>query len=86
MNIRYEWKDNIDFIINPQDEYYLSFFTKKWDRKMTEKIFSPQSFISDLWCTIKAGFYLLFSQLKVRMQRHHPITIGEYMEMKKISS
>ncbi len=26
---RYEWEDSIDFIINPQDKYYLSFFTPK---------------------------------------------------------
>src|SRR5574344_57120 len=29
---RYEWKDNIEFIVNPTDEYYQSFFPQKWDR------------------------------------------------------
>jgi hypothetical protein len=29
---RYEWKDNIEFIVNPTDEYYKSFFTQKWNR------------------------------------------------------
>ena len=27
---RYEWEEKIDFIVNPTDEYYLRFFTKRW--------------------------------------------------------
>lgn len=85
MNIKYEWKDNIEFIVNPQDEYYLSFFTKKWDRQMTEKIFPSQSISKDLWSTFKAGGYLSYSLLKEKVRKHHPVTIGEYLEMKKNS-
>lgn len=83
MNIRYEWKDCIDFIVNPEEEYYLSFFTRKWDRKMTEKIFPPQSFLLDLWSTTKAVNYLFWSLLKGKIFNHTPITIGEYTELIK---
>jgi SAM-dependent methyltransferase len=82
MNIRYEWKDSIDFVVNPQEDYYLSFFTKKWDREMTEKIFPPQSMIADLWSTVRAGIYMTYSQLKVRAFRRYPMTVGEYMQLK----
>ena len=41
MHVRYEWKDDIDFLINPTDEYYSKFFLKKWDREMVCTLFLP---------------------------------------------
>lgn len=39
MHVRYEWKDDIDFLVNPTDEYYSKFFLKKWDRQMSARSF-----------------------------------------------
>lgn len=30
---RYEWKDEVEILVNPEDEYYSSFFLNKWNRK-----------------------------------------------------
>lgn len=42
MHVRYEWKDDIDFLVNPTDEYYSKFFLKKWDRQMVCTLFPPR--------------------------------------------
>ena len=39
--IRYEWKDTIDFEINPTNPEYLKYFQSYWDKEMT-KVFFPQ--------------------------------------------
>ena len=28
---RYEWKDEVEILVNPEDEYYSSFFLNKWN-------------------------------------------------------
>lgn len=30
---RYEWKDEVEILVNPEDEYYSSFFLNKWNRE-----------------------------------------------------
>ena len=82
MNIRYEWKDEIEVLVNPQDEYYSAFFLKKWDRQMTEKIFPQQPLLKDLWCTLKAGYYVSITKLKDKLRNQQPIELSEYIKMK----
>ena len=84
MNVCYEWEDDIEIIVNPQDEYYLSFFTKKWDRKMSEKIFPPQTLFKDIRKTLKATYYLLINTLKGKIRNRHPLELSEYMKIKGI--
>lgn len=40
MTVRYEWKDNIEFIVNPDDEKYLKYFREYWTEEMV-KVFFP---------------------------------------------
>ena len=54
MHVRYEWKDDIDYLINPRDEYYSAFFLRKWNRKMVETLFPPRKFPSEIIRTFKA--------------------------------
>lgn len=56
---RYEWKDDIDFIVNPCDEYYLSFFTQKWNRTMVEKLFPPRNFSNEIKKVCLGGCHLI---------------------------
>ena len=37
---RIEWEGTIEYLVNPEDDYYSSFFTRKWNREMTMKILS----------------------------------------------
>lgn len=74
---RYEWKDNIDFIVNPKDEYYRSFFTQPWTMEMTQKVFPPRGSAKEIkklfvgiWHIVKNEFY--------KFSYKHPLTIEEY--------
>lgn len=75
----YEWKDDVEIIVNPEDGYYQSFFTKPWDKDMTAKVFPPRSVFKEIKEIIKATFYLLKCKIESRLHRHEsPITLAEY--------
>ncbi|MGV8139813.1 MAG: class I SAM-dependent methyltransferase [Mangrovibacterium sp.] len=82
MNICYEWKNDIEIIVNPQDEYYLSFFIEKWDRQMSEKIFPSRTILKDLWHSLKAASYVLSLTLKDKLKNRRPLELSEYMKRK----
>lgn len=42
---RCEWKDDIEFIINPTNEKYTAFFTQPWSRQMVEQMYPRRSAI-----------------------------------------
>ncbi|MEG2068131.1 MAG: class I SAM-dependent methyltransferase [Tannerellaceae bacterium] len=78
---RYEWKGDIDFIVNPTDEYYLSFFTKAWDKNMTKKIYPPRSVGREIIKACAALCYLVKCKMKGKLNKHQPITLAEYMKL-----
>lgn len=83
---RYEWKDNIEIIINPEDEYYSPFFTNKWNREMVEKLYPKRKFTTELKKTIKAITYLIKGKIKYKLSKHpSPITLAEYIKIIKMS-
>lgn len=78
---RYEWEDNIDFIVNPQDNYYLSFFTQKWDRKMVEKIFPPRSIFNEMKRMNTALMHIIKLKLLKMINREKKIqTLEDYLK------
>ena len=74
MHVRYEWKDDIDFLINPTDEYYSKFFLKKWDREMVCTLFPPRGFATELGRTLRAAAH---DKLR-RSQGRRPLSLEEY--------
>lgn len=81
---RYEWKDKIDFIVNPKDPYYLSFFTQPWNREMVEKLYPKRSTSNEIIKVIKALNYLYKQKLHQKLSKHPvPLTLVEYMELQK---
>lgn len=82
---RYEWKDNIDIIVNPHDENLRKYFTSKWDRHMTETIFPIRSKQIEFIKTIKAILYLLKKQIKNKFVIHeNPMPLSEYIKEHQI--
>jgi len=61
--VRYEWKDSIDLIVNPADEYLQSFFVKQWDITMVRQIFPEYSILKETNSTLKA--FCHFIKLKL---------------------
>lgn len=77
MYVRYEWKDSIDFLVNPTDEYYSKFFLKKWDREMVRTLFPPRGFFTELGRTCRATMHVMSDKLR-SFSRHPALTLEEY--------
>ena len=42
MTMNYEWKDEIDVLVNPDNEYYRSYFTQPWTKETCEKLWGKR--------------------------------------------
>lgn len=76
---RYEWKDKIDYIVNPTDEYYLSFFTQPWSHDMVKKLYPSRAVRQEIGKAIKALNYLIMEKVRSGFNRHIPLTLEEYL-------
>lgn len=81
---RYEWKDSIEFIVNPEDDYYRSFFTGEWTMEMTKKIFPPRGIVTEIKKSIAGLWFISRGELK-KLRKEKPLTIEEY-QAKHINS
>nr|WP_319398258.1 methyltransferase domain-containing protein [uncultured Carboxylicivirga sp.] len=54
MTVRYEWKDDIEFLVNPKDEKYTRYFTEAWNEEMVHLFFPHQSNFSEFKETSKS--------------------------------
>lgn len=80
-SVRYEWKDSIEILINPEDEYYRSFFLEPWTDEMVRTIFPYRSKALDLKVTFKALLHLMNCMIKRRIHPHKAITFEEYKRL-----
>ena len=77
---RIEWEGTIEYLVNPEDDYYSSFFTRKWNREMTMKIFPPRRGLTEINRTLQASYYLVREKLGQKIhKRPSPITLDEYL-------
>ena len=53
--IRYEWEGDIELIVNPTDEKYLSYFRDPWSERQMHSMIPSSSMGKELWDTTK-GF------------------------------
>ncbi|HBA99774.1 MAG: SAM-dependent methyltransferase [Bacteroidetes bacterium GWD2_45_23] len=81
---KYEWKDEINIIVNPDDSYYKSFFLEKWDRAMTEKIFPPRSLSTETRRFFKALLHTLQGKIESNLYHRDPLNMEEYRKMKNL--
>lgn len=79
---RYEWEGEIDFIVNPTDEYYLKFFNQPWSKEMVRKLYPPRSPLKELQKTGAALCYIIRKKLKNKLSKHEPIPLSRYLEEK----
>jgi ubiquinone/menaquinone biosynthesis C-methylase UbiE len=82
-SVKYEWKNEIDILVNPQDEYYSSFFLKKWTAEMTAKIFPPYSNMKKIFNYFRDPFFLLKETLRNKMTSEEPLPVDEYLKLTK---
>jgi len=81
-SVRYEWKDEIDHLINPEDTYYSSFFTDQWNDKMSKTIFPVHSKKDEFKIFFSSFAHILKIMIKRRVEKHVPISLEEYEKLK----
>ena len=64
LTVNYEWKDNIDFLINPEDEKYLNYFKRPWDLDMIGKVMPQRGMKGEAQIVTKAFFDIVKSVIK----------------------
>lgn len=60
MTVRYEWENEIEFIVNPTEPELLKYFTSAWDEEMTKVFFPESTKLSEWWSVLKAFVRLSF--------------------------
>jgi ubiquinone/menaquinone biosynthesis C-methylase UbiE len=65
--IRYEWSDEIEFLVNPKEEKYRRYFTQTWDVETASKFFPKRTLASELWEASKAFAFVLLNVFKSRV-------------------
>ncbi len=83
---RYEWEDDIDFIVNPADEYYRSFFIQPWTKEMVEKIFPRSNTLKEFRKLMKGIWYLVKYEMRKLAPHKKLLTLEEYKQLKKIEN
>ena len=65
--IRYEWKGEIDLVVNPTEDKYLSYFNNKWTEAQIEDMIPKKSIAGEFWEATKAFSYVLLCVFKSRI-------------------
>src|SRR6201996_1475637 len=70
ITVNYEWRDDIEILVNPQDEYYLNHFIKPWDSRLCNKMLIKRSYSREIAATLSAIFDIMRSVTRNKVLRH----------------
>jgi len=54
LSVNYEWKNEIDVLVNPDSSYYRDFFIKPWDDSVCQKLLKKKSLSTEFTSAISA--------------------------------
>lgn len=80
--MRYEWRDGIDILVNPEDEYYSRFFTQPWTDEMRDQIFPRRSKLGDISITGRIFLRIIYESIKNKFFSKEPLTAEEYCKVR----
>jgi ubiquinone/menaquinone biosynthesis C-methylase UbiE len=66
-NVSYEWKNDIEFIVDPTDSEIMKYFTETWDQKMYEQIIPKRSMRNEYLAFKGATFDIFKSVFKSKL-------------------
>jgi SAM-dependent methyltransferase len=69
LTVNYEWSENMEILVNPQDEYYLNHFIKPWDESLCDKMLVKRSYGREIGATIAAMFDIMRTVTKSKVLR-----------------
>jgi SAM-dependent methyltransferase len=67
LTVNYEWQDDMEILVNPEDPYYLNHFIKPWDESICDKFIYKQSYSKEVISTLAAMFDILKSVAKSKL-------------------
>jgi SAM-dependent methyltransferase len=67
MTMNYEWKDNIELLVNPKDEYYLKYFKEPWGEQFCDKFIQHRSLAAEAKATLSALSDIMGSVFKSKV-------------------
>lgn len=65
--VNYEWREKIDFIVEPDDKELKEFFSQPWNQQMYNKIIPKRSLGTEFKNSVKASYDILKSVLKSKV-------------------
>lgn len=80
LNVRHEWKDDIEILVNPKEEYYASFFLSPWTDEMCKTIFPHFSYKHDISVSLKVLLHLTKTFIIRHIHKHEPVSLHDYVE------
>ncbi len=69
LTVNYEWADEMEILVNPQDEYYLNHFIKPWDERICDKLLVKRSYSREIAATLSAIFDIMRSVTRSKILR-----------------
>lgn len=64
LTVRYEWADNVDVLVNPEDEKYMKYFNKQWSEVELNERFPKKGLMSEIKNTLSALCKIVFDYTK----------------------
>lgn len=65
--VNYEWKDNIDFVVDPPDEELKKYFSEPWTKQMYYNIVPKRSLIEEYFSAMSAFWDIVKSVFKSKV-------------------
>lgn len=59
--VNYEWRDEIDYVLEPDDPDYLKYFTSPWDKTLYKEIMPQRTLSQELLSSTKATIDIFWS-------------------------
>ena len=67
LTMNYEWKDSIDFVVEPEDDEIMSYFTDPWHQDMFKQLMPQRSIMQESWATLAAVAGIFKSVVKSKV-------------------
>lgn len=84
--VRYEWKDSVTCIVNPEDDKK-AFFTEKWNREMCRRIFPERSGGKEFSRFCKAVRIVFRDKISRTLHKsRQPMPLSEYVKTHEVIS
>ncbi|WP_423145927.1 class I SAM-dependent methyltransferase [Rubrolithibacter danxiaensis] len=73
ISINYEWKDNIEILVNPDSSYYSDFFTKPWDHEVCNNLLKNKNLSKEFIWSMNAFIDVCKKAFKSKVLRYQKL-------------